>query len=92
MDEFSTIKCYETSPSHASLTDDISSDGNICDSIFLSYTLFVEEEQQSNMHTSIINPTSIDCCDVLSNIDGSTDELLSNMIIIHDTSPAVHSA
>ena len=44
------------------------------------------------MHASVINPTSINCRDVLSNIDGSTDELLSNMIIIHDTSPAVHSA
>ena len=72
--------------------DDVSSNGNICDSIFLSNTLLVDEERQSNMHTSVINPNSIDCRDVLSNIDGSTDELLSNMIIIHDTSPTVHSA
>ena len=70
----------------------MSSDGNICDPISLSITLFVEEEQHSNMHASVINPTSIDCRDVLSNIDGSTDELLSNMIIIHDTSPDIHSA
>jgi hypothetical protein len=70
----------------------VSSNGTICDSIFLSNTLLVDEERQSNMHTSVISPNSIDSRDVLSNIDGSTDELLSNMIIIHDTSPAVHSA
>jgi hypothetical protein len=36
--------------------------------LFFSPTLYFEEEQQSNMHTSVINPTSIDCCDILSNI------------------------
>ena len=43
------------------------------------------------MHVSVINPNSVDCNDVLSNIDGSTDELLSDMIINNDTSSAVNS-
>ena len=37
------------------------------------------------MHTSVINPNSIDCRDVLSNIDGGTYMLLSNEMIGKNT-------
>ena len=44
------------------------------------------------MYASVTHPNIMDCNDVLSNIDGSTDKLLSYMIINNDTSPAVNSA
>ena len=70
----------------------MSSNGNICDPMSLSNTLFVEEDKQSRMYASVTHPNIMDCNDVLSNIDGSTDKLLSYMIINNDTSPAVNSA
>ena len=70
----------------------MSNDGNICDPVSPSNTLFLGEEKQSKPHANCTTSNMQDCDDVLANIVGSTDELLPNMIINNDTSLAVDTA